>query len=101
MDGQDQVSALQEELRELQSLQDHPGWKRLIRYAAAQKEGRINELLLRPETNEREVHYTRGELAGIKLFTEIPAVEVNRLTAEIEQLQKQIEEDPDVLNDAF
>jgi hypothetical protein len=91
----DPLRELREEIREFTLLREHPGWKRLERYAAAQREGRINDLLLRVDTKTKEVHYTRGELAGIKLFIEIPATEIARLNSELERAQKEIEENDD------
>ena len=93
--AEDPLRALQEELHEFVSLQRHPGWIRLQRYAAAQREGRVNDLLLRVDTKTKEVHFTRGELAGIKLFTEIPGVEIARLNSEIEHMEKLTEENDD------
>ena len=97
MDDPDPLRALQEERHDFVSLQQHRGWKRLQEFVKAQREGRVNDLLLRPETETKEVHFVRGELAGIKLFSEIPSIEVARLTEEIDKRQKLAEEKDDEL----
>ena len=92
MEDQTLLRALQEELHEFQSLLEHPGWKRLANYATVQVDGRLNDLILSVETKTKEVHYARGEMAGIRLFSRIPIIEVNRLKEDIQKLTAREEE---------
>lgn len=69
---------------EMEALISCPGWKRLVAAAEAQTKMRMNEVMLKPTTNPYEQEYQKGEVQGIRTFTEIPQALIEQAKAIIE-----------------
>lgn len=77
---------LREAQRELSNLANSPGWAKLREGALSQIEGRIESLILSSLKGMDEVleqEYRKGEIAGLKLFLELPAILLGNLEAEL------------------
>lgn len=82
-------------LYEWQGLIATAGWKRLEQYAKDQDTRRIAEIILNSEEHGAKVDYARGECSGIRLFSRMPGIELDRLRNEIERLAEKITEEND------
>lgn len=83
------VRELQEELSKLASLKEHAGYQYLMEIAEAQVKGRMDQMILTPLEGMDQVlrqEYAKGEVAGIRLFTNIVEIRLTDLQEEIEDL---------------
>jgi len=78
--------------REMEELQELPGWKTLVKYAEVQLSGRKNEVLLKPTENPYQQEYLKGEVNGIDLFIRIPKVIVDESQAVINAVNREADE---------
>lgn len=77
-------------------MQQHTGYKYLLEIAEAQLETRKQEIFLRPLTAMDQVleqEYKKGEIGGIKLFTEIVDIRVRDLEEQIKLALNEQEND--------
>lgn len=77
---------LQEALRELSSLVKSPGWDRLLSFAEEQTRVRMDSLVHQPLLkwdDALEQEYRKGEIAGMQLMLELPAILLGNLEAEM------------------
>ncbi len=93
-DAGTRLRELQEELSDLNQLKANRGFKRLMTYAEVQLKNRRDSVLLTPLKAMDEVleqEYSKGEIAGIQLFTEMHATASAAIEDEIAELLKEIE----------
>jgi hypothetical protein len=94
MEEEEPLRELQEVLSDLTSLKDSRGYKRLMMVAQGQVESRTNQLILAPLAGMDAVfaqEYAKGEIAGIRLFTEIVDDQIKVLEDEIQEKLKEQE----------
>lgn len=89
------VREAQEELSRLNSLLKHPGFIDLLKIAEEQVNARTQSIFLTPlkrmdEALEQE--FKKGEISGIKLFSNIVQIQITNLNEEIEETLKELEE---------
>ena len=81
---------------ELENLVKSPGWERLVKAIAAQTKARDMQLR-RQVTSLQDIaeqEFTKGEVAGLELFTKLPHITIEQLTAQI-KLNEERENAPD------
>ncbi len=79
---------LQEQKELWASLQAHAGWKALAALVEEQMSTRINGILFHPLTSNDEVlgeQYVKGEVAAMRLFIELPRLEEERVSEELQK----------------
>ncbi|UCE50136.1 MAG: hypothetical protein JSW47_08235 [Phycisphaerales bacterium] len=83
---------MQEEYSNFKMLIDNVGWDRLMIVAEKQIENRMpsaldkTESLLSILTNE----YEKGEIAGIRLFMQLPGIAIEQIKADIEKIEREL-----------
>ena len=90
------VRELQEELSRLRALKDFAGYKYLLEIADNQIKGRQDALILRPLAKMDDVlsqEYSKGEIAGIRLFRELTDIRIADLEEEIARATQEDEQD--------
>lgn len=79
-------------MREFQELIKSPGWAQLVDYAEKQ----MNARRINVEGPSGGLdgcitqEYEKGEIAGIRLFLNIPAVAMEQFTEQLEELKKEM-----------
>jgi hypothetical protein len=79
-------------------LVDSPGWAWLTGIYTEQKEARLTDIVLRPPEGQDSLiqkEYAIGEVAGMKLITQLPVIALEQVNEEIELLIKEVKEDED------
>lgn len=79
----------QEELSGLRALQGHKGFQELLKIAQIQVDNRTQQIFLNPLKSldaALEQEYSKGEVAGIKLFMEMTKIRIQDLEDEIKGL---------------
>lgn len=92
---EEQLRELQEELSDLRELVGNRGWKRLMRVAQAQVNNRqpyVEAAAGGLDGMIQKEHMT-GELAGIKLFMQLPEIQIGSLQEEIKRLTEDMEDE--------
>lgn len=91
------MATLREEREEWDLLLKSPAWVKLDALIAEQIAGRINEVVLTALPSADAVfgqEFMKGEIAALQLIARLPGLEIERLNADIEALNK--EENTDV-----
>jgi hypothetical protein len=86
------VRELQEELSELRRLKTFPGFAWLLKVAEDQVKSRTEVIILTPLSGvdaALEQEYKKGEISGIKLFSELVDIRIDELERDIEQRIKE------------
>lgn len=94
-DREERLREMQEEFNKLSSLVEHAGWKHLQKIAEGQCKNREPEVfrasdgigaLLKKEFN-------CGEVAGIRLFMQLPGIALESLKQELDEAEESLEND--------
>lgn len=85
---------LRQDLSDFKDLVESRGWLKLMSVVEAQREARGN-FVYQPITQEKvlEQEFTKGEMAGIKLFMQMPHDLIESMRNEIEQFNQAREND--------
>jgi hypothetical protein len=98
MDQLDQLRQAQEQVAQLRSLVNHPGWVWLANVGKAQIENRLTDIVLTAPAGMDDLiakNFSTGEMAGAKLLLAIPEIRIAELQEAIELLLKEIGETGD------
>lgn len=93
----DRALEIGEELSTWASLMKHPGWHKLLEFAFAQQDNRVKHTMLNPclaLDDALPQEFMKGEFSGIGLVLKFPEVEKERLQAEAERIERELEELP-------
>ncbi len=96
MDDQEaRLRGLQEELSNVNSLVDHVGWKELMVFAQEQVALRVPGVLGKMESlfDFPSQEFEKGEIAGIQLFCNLPAVRKESLEQDIGSIEEELDYD--------
>jgi len=80
--------SLQEDLRDMATLLEHRGWKKLMEYAEQQIRGRTDEVILTPAKGlegAMEQEFMKGEIGGIRLFCTFPEAVTSDLRSQLKK----------------
>lgn len=93
-----ELRELQEELHSLKKLEQSPEYKKLLEIAKAQIESRKNGIILKPLKSKDEIfeqEFSKGEVSGIELFTNMLPTMIETLEDDIEERLKKEQENAD------
>jgi len=86
------MSTLTEQKDEWEVLMKNPAWIKLEALLKEQAASRINQIVLTPLESADAVYnqeFLKGEVAAMQLAARLPELEVERLKAEIQELNEQ------------
>lgn len=92
------LAVVRQQVRDLRELVRSQGWAQLLNHAKEQIRSRTDAVMLTPledSTRLTEQEFKKGEVAGIRLFTEMPNTLVEAGQAAIKQLTGEDSEEPD------
>lgn len=99
---EEQHSAVCSELSIWSSLQSHSGWEKLEKIAQGQINERMRVCFRTPVPSIDKVteqEFMKGEGNGMEILLRLPQIEIDRLQAEKERLEKELEDEQKVVSD--
>lgn len=88
MSEEQRIDAVRQ-LKLMQELAEHPAWKLMQKAAKEQIEVRTDHVVLNPTDNALGQEYMKGEVAGIRIFFELPEKLVEQSQAIVDQYNKE------------
>lgn len=87
--------------RWMRELRESRGWILLLEYAAEQIQGRTDEVMLKPAgglDNALAQEFSKGEVAGIRLFTMMPETVESIAAAQVKSIAQENASGPEQAN---
>ena len=95
-DQEVRLRELQEECSNYRELQEHIGWVKLMEIAEGQVELRLPAVLDKLDNllEATGQEYEKGVIQGIKLFSQLPGIQIESLEQDINLAEKELENEP-------